>query len=455
MSVPIAIGDRLELFVDTRLIDRMEGVSLRLHEPHPAPLPARPLPIAYTTVIADGGRFRAWYRNIDPDYSGDRFDGNAGEATWYAESRDGHEWEFARNAVLRESPFSHNFAPFMDDRPGVAADERFKALAGLHDRAIADLRQRAPGLVSPGTRGGLYAFGSRDGLEWRRLSDDPAIPSRAAGEFGFDSQNVSFWSHAEGCYVCFLRTWEARHGQLRTISRSTSTDFGSWTDPVPTHANLPGEHLYTSATRPYFRAPHLFLSFPTRLVPDRGDSTDVLFMAMRAGQTDYNRPFTEAFIRPGPDPARWGNRANYVAHNVVPTGPAELSIYHKSGHRYTLRTDGFVSARAGADAGELVTVPITFDGDELAVNASTTAVGSLRVELQHPDGAPVEGFSLADCRPITGDGVEIAVRWEGAPKLARLAGAPVRLRFAMRECDLFSYRFRAVAGAPDSQQHAG
>ncbi|TVQ19974.1 MAG: hypothetical protein EA382_15750 [Spirochaetaceae bacterium] len=443
VSVPVTIGDRLELFVDTRLVDRMDAVSLRLHEPCPAPLANSPLLIAYTTVIVDGGRYRAWYRSIDPGYSGDRYDGNPGESTHYAESLDGHEWDFPRNtAILRESPFSHNFAPFLDDRPGVPTDERFKALAGLHDRSIAEIRRHAPGLVAPDTVGGLYAFGSPDGFTWRRLCDQPVIRSHAAGGYGFDSQNVAFWSEAEGCYVCFLRTWETPHGELRTISRSTSMDFESWTEPIPTNANLPGEHLYTSATRPYFRAPHIYLALPTRLVPDRGDSTDILFMSMRAGESTYERPFTDAFIRPGMDPARWGNRSNYVAHNVVPTGPTELSIYHKSGHRYTLRTDGFVSVHAGVAPGELTTVPVVFDGNELVVNASTSAAGSLAVEVQRADGSPVDGFALSDCRTVTGDGVEIAVRWAGDADLSRLSGTPVRLRFVMRECDLYSYRFR-------------
>ena len=171
----------------------------------------------------------------------------------------------------------------------------------------------------------------------------------------FDSQNTSFWSETEGCSVCYFRTLKTPHGRLRSVSRATSADYRTWDERIDLEPNDPGEHLYTSQTHPYFRAPHLYLALPTRFVPDCGDSTEILFMATR-GAHPYTRLNKDAFIRPGLDPQRWGNRANYAALNVVPTGPEELSLYHAdSGHRYTLRTDGFVSINAPHCGGELIT----------------------------------------------------------------------------------------------------
>jgi len=128
----------------------------------------------------------------------------------------------------------------------------------------------------------------------------------------------------------------------------------------------------------------------------------------------------------------------------VPTGPAEMSIYHKSGHRYVLRTDGFVSVRAGAKAGELFTKPLVFAGDTLVLNFSTSAAGNLRVEVRDLAGKPVPKFRLKDCRHMVGDALERRVAWAGDPSLGTLAGKPVRLRFVMQECDLYSFRFVAV-----------
>jgi hypothetical protein len=425
------IDNRLELFVDRLLISRMKGAELRLHEPRLLPLPLSPLPVAYSTVIKDGDRYMAWYRDYRPDYTGTYEDGGAGEITCYGESGDGHEWAFpdcgvthdpsarGKNVVFAEAPFCHNFSPLLDTRPALDPAERFKALAGTHP-------------------GGLYAFSSPDGIRWRHMREKPVV---TMDEFGFDSQNVSFWSPVERHYVCYFRTWETRHGWLRTISRMTSDDFIHWSAPVPMEPNLPGEHLYTSNTHPYFRAPHIYVALPTRFMPDRGESTDVLFMASRAGSTSYERLFTQSFIRPGLDPERWGNRSNYAALNVVPTGPAEISIYHKSGHRYVLRTDGFVSVRAGAKTGELVTKPLVFAGNALLVNVSTSAAGSLRVELQDAGGAPVPGFALKDCLHVAGDEIERSIAWAAGSDVGFVAGKPVRLRFVMSECDLYSFRF--------------
>ncbi|MBN2294045.1 MAG: hypothetical protein JXM70_16585, partial [Pirellulales bacterium] len=171
-------------------------------------------------------------------------------------------------------------------------------------------------------------------------------------------------------------------------------------------------------------------------------STDVLFMATRAGQTSYERLFTEAFIRPGFDPARWGSRSNYVALNVVPTGEDEMSIYHAmSGHRYVLRTDGFISVNAGTKQGELITKPLTFEGNKLVVNYSTSAAGSLRVEIQQPDGTPIPAFSLDKCETVVGDKIAGEISWQGNPDLKQWAGKPVRLKFVMKECDVYSFRF--------------
>jgi hypothetical protein len=428
-----------------------------LHEPQRLPLAASPLRGSYATVIKDGDVYRAYYRDSRKGYDGPTYSGNPGEVTCYAESRDGHEWTFPKldvvdavnsqgksNIVLAESPFSHNFAPFLDSRPDVNPRQRFKALAGH------------PGQNRRVKADGLHAFTSADGIHWEKAGEQAVIPYNMKWVHAFDSQNVSFWSEAERRYVCYFRTYETPHGQLRTISRTTSPDFVKWDEPVAMNPNLPGEHLYTSQTHPYFRAPHIYVALPTRYTAghvgeEKTDAmlgaTDILFMASRAGSSSFERLFTEAFIRPGIGAERWESRANYVAENVVPTGPAEMSIYHaRSGHRYVLRTDGFVSVRAGAKRGEFLTRPLTFAGNSLVVNFSTAAAGSLQVELQNPRGAPVAGFSLKDCSPIVGDEIERAVAWKGSPSLDALAGKPVRIRFVMTECDLYSIRFQTRQG---------
>ena len=115
----------------------------------------------------------------------------------------------------------------------------------------------------------------------------------------------------------------------------------------------------------------------------------------------------------------------------------------KSGYleRMTLRTDGFVSVRGPYEGGQLLTRPLTFAGRKLEVNYSSSAAGSLRVEIQDAAGRPLPGFSLADCPAIIGDEIARVVSWKSGPDVGALAGKPVRLRFEVKDADLYSFEF--------------
>jgi hypothetical protein len=116
-------------------------------------------------------------------------------------------------------------------------------------------------------------------------------------------------------------------------------------------------------------------------------------------------------------------------------------IYTTPFRRFALRTDGFTSVHAGADAGEMVTRPLRFSGKALVVNYSTSAGGSLRVEIQDGQGKPLPGFALADCRNLVGDSIEQKVNWAKGSDVSALAGQTVRLRFVMQEADLYALQF--------------
>ena len=142
-------------------------------------------------------------------------------------------------------------------------------------------------------------------------------------------------------------------------------------------------------------------------------------------------------------------RSNYPARGIVQTGPAELSIYierenvQPTDHirRYTIRLDGFASVHAPYEGGEMVTRPLKFSGRELAINFATSASGSIRCEIQDADGQPIPGFALANCKDIGGDEIEGAVRWKDGSDVSGLAGQTVRLRFVMKDADLFALKF--------------
>ena len=198
--------------------------------------------------------------------------------------------------------------------------------------------------------------------------------------------------------------------------------------------------------------------FPSRFVYERMPTPgwpggtgvdDAVFMSSRDGLR-FDRSFMEAFVRPGLDRENWHERSIYVERGILHNAPGEMSLYgmeHKDLptmriRRYALRTDGFVSVNAAYSGGEFTTHPLVFTGSELEINYSTSAVGSVRVEVQDAGGRPQPGLSLDDSAEIFGDEIDGVARWNGAPGLAALAGKPVRLRFALRDADLYAFRFR-------------
>jgi hypothetical protein len=172
-------------------------------------------------------------------------------------------------------------------------------------------------------------------------------------------------------------------------------------------------------------------------------------MSSRGGNR-YYRTFMEGFIRPGIGLQNWVSRTNYPALNIVQTGPTELSIYVGKNyaqptanvHRYTLRLDGFVSVNAPYAGGEMVTKPFVFKGKKLYLNFSTSAAGQIRVEIQDASGRAIPEFSLAECHPLIGNEIDRAVSWKSSKDLSRLQGRPIRLRFVMKDADLYAVQFR-------------
>jgi hypothetical protein len=470
-EAPRALGMRRELFVDSFLIDRMVGAALKLHAPRDAGTVMRfdqpwegPWSM-YGTVIKDGDRYRLYYRGMP---TAKHYEGV--ESTCYAESTDGVTWTRPtlrlfdihgakeNNVILTERDSKvWTLAPFLDTKPGVDHAQRFKAIAC--ESILDDKGKRAWALI---------ALTSSDGVRWSRLRDKPVVYNDMS-KFAFDSQNVAFWSEAEQTYVLYGRSNVTEPHTVRQISRWTSEDFVEWSPRVlmrQLHDGRPteDEQLYTNQTQPYFRAPHLYIAVPARLVlrqalsaeqvtaigadPQQATSiSDTAFATSRGGDA-YDRTFMESWIRPGVGPRNWLTRDNYAAYGIVQTGEDEMSVYVHEDYglptahleRYAMRLDGFASVNAPFKGGEMITRPLTFAGERLVLNYSTSAVGEIRVEAQDEGGAAVAGFTLADCEPIVGDEIERMVRWKGG-SLAGLADKPLRLRFVMKDADLFALQF--------------
>jgi hypothetical protein len=240
-----------------------------------------------------------------------------------------------------------------------------------------------------------------------------------------------------------------------------------------TFGDTPREQFYINNTQPYFRAPHIYVAPAARFMERRrvvtdeqaesiglkrshgifygNDCSDVVLLTSRAGSTQYDRTFMEGFIRPGPGISNWVSRTNYPLTGILPSGKEKMMIFVSRHYmqeswyieRFLMRMDGFISVTAPWSGGELHTRKFKFSGNELEINYRTSAAGSIRVEIQDSNGVAVPGFTLEDCQEIIGDDVEKVVKWKQGSNTSELAGKAVRLRFVMKDADLFALRFRS------------
>jgi hypothetical protein len=447
-DAPVQISSDRQLFVDAFWIAESSGVERRLHQPirreaaifHEHPWETGIT--AYNTVALDDGRYKMWYATDDQYTGNPRLHG-------YAESTDGIVWEkptvglisykgSTKNNLVFDVPVEA-FAPFIDDNPAAPLDGRYKAVARGLDPKVLD------------------AYVSADGLDWRKLQDEPIRTDPP-----FDSHNVAMWDAWRGEYVLYARGVAGTgifKGGVRWVRRSTSKDFVNWTPMVDIDTGeTPTEHFYTNSCIRYERAPGTYIMFPSRFVVDRAPDpdwehgagvNDIVFMSSRDG-LHFDRSFKEAFVRPGVDERNWHERAIYMDVGLLHTSPTEMSLYGVENmrypsvniRRYTLRTDGFVSVNSGFAGGEFLTRPLVFKGSELELNYSTSAVGSVRVEIQDTEGHALPGYRMEDCPEIFGDQIDSVVRWASNTDLASLAGRSIRLLFAIIDADVYAFRFR-------------
>jgi len=473
----VDIGSRLELLVDDYLIESLSGGARQeLHHPAPQEVSLRTDQpwegnyVCWVTVFQDGDLYRMYYLSGNGLYT----EGGIKDTKLvycYAESRDGLHWVRPKlglfehngtkdNNIVWDGPMALNFSPFRDESPNCAPDARYKAM----------------GMTGTGTGwpDGMIPCKSSDGIHWSAMLDKPVITKGT-----FDSCNLAFWDAARGEYREYHRDF---NGSDRDIRTSTSKDFLAWTEPqFLEYAPSRVSELYTNMVLPYYRAPHLLLGFPTRYI-DRGWTkstealpqlehrriraksgvregsalTDGMFMSSRDGNRFHVWP--ESFIRPGlRNEDGWFYGDNYQNWGLVetkseiPGAPKEISIYVNEGvtqnhpaclRRHTLRVDGFVSVSSPLSGGELVTKPIRFRGDRLLLNYSTSAAGSIRIEIQDENGQPIPGFGLNDSPEMYGDSLEQTAPWKEGSNLAQLAGKSIRLRFVLKDADLYAIRFQ-------------
>ena len=135
-----------QLFVDRVRVASIKNARLVFHQPTKREIAIKPehsweqSGVSYMVAIRDQGKFRAWYR-VDPTGLNNV---DRRSMTAYAESNDGVHWRkpelglveydgSTANNLVWNGPPVFNLAPFRDDNPQAAADEKYKAVGRGRD----------------------------------------------------------------------------------------------------------------------------------------------------------------------------------------------------------------------------------------------------------------------------------------------------------------------------------
>jgi hypothetical protein len=499
----LSIGDRRQLFIDRTFVGDARNVEIVVHPPRKSGeqtvKPENAWELGgigpFSSVLHDGTSYHMWYHAMDtPQWDA----GHGHGSICYATSKDGIKWEKPELGLI---------AYHGDRRNNIVLGHGANEVSLGQDGGMVFLDPTAPTgerfrmACRFGDGEGVRVLSSGDGIHWKLTH--PSVITARPQEKGsqLDSQNVIFWDEARKKYVAYARyNRPERRGRARSISRAESAQLGGFPvvqdmqvvfqpdDEDLKEDGLPAVDFYVSAAIRYPWADGAYFMFPTayyhysRQLPEfahenaaNAGPLDTQFAASRDGITweRYDRqPFVPLGMKGEFD---WGCARTFWG--LVPDiSGREMYLYYRAGDwlhgwdrdernkrilserglgasqniacisRLISRRDGFTSVRGAYSGGEFMTPALTFSGETLVLNVNTSATGQVRVGICDEHGRPIADFGPEQCDVIhTTNEINRVVRWRGNADVSRLAARVVRLKFLVRNSDLYAFQFTGRA----------
>jgi hypothetical protein len=104
-----------------------------------------------------------------------------------------------------------------------------------------------------------------------------------------------------------------------------------------------------------------------------------------------------------------------------------------------LRLDGFCSMHAEKTEGWLISRREVFNTPKVTINAKCSRGGYVVAELVDRSNKVIPGFSRQDCIGFTGDSVRHELIWKTAQFPKKLIDRDKKIRFYLKDADLYSY----------------
>jgi len=498
---PLDVGFRKQLFVDKRFIEFQQNVQLVPILPDlqresflAADKPWESGRVCSTgSVCQHGGKIILWYdaREWDPKTQLPK-----GVRYCYAQSDDGVHFHKPNAGIIEWQGSKNNNMVLIGGVGTMFVDsydvpaKRFKALVDLVPELEPLHWSELDGVESRW----ICLFTSPGGLHWTRAP-------KVVFPMWLGSQQSILWDDRLEKWVLYLRAHRPHRCFGRTVVDRGKLEepYQFWAQPGRSYDKhgknslkdeLPivmdrdggdpqGGQTYMMNAWKYPEAEDVYLAFVPMWYEARGgtgasDRVEAQLAVSRDG-IQWNRPWRRAVISPGapsmdaagqiwplPEPIVRGSEVwlYYLsepdthlsfAHqpNYVSPKEAELMADRRALFgtcliaRAIWRLDRFVAADSGPEGGEILTPLIRFSGSGLMVNANAGASGQLRIAIENADGTAIPGLTIEDSVPIQGNGLVLPARWKNGASIGQLAGKPVKLRFRLTNCQLFS--FQAVA----------
>ena len=501
-GVPIDVGTRKQLFVDERFIDAQKDIRLTVNPPVKKELVLQADAsenghqfLVLAVLKVDDG-YRMYYGTFRTDLP-EEVKGFNRHVTRLAKSRDGLHWEREHVGLIdigrgldNNIVMTGSMGVFFID-PKETDGYRFGWVGHVSPRPEWPESRGAFYRTGPRGRreGGVYLCRSKDGKRWKREAE-PILP------FGCDTRNQAFYDARIDKYVAYLRA-RPRGVRNREVARAESDHLvGPWPfekDPqrevgpnglydelrgelpivmAADDRDPPGTGIYTPNVHVYPWADSVYLAFPdTYHLRDGIDShgrdqrgkkgtvnegpMDISLAVSRDGIAwhRFRTPYVGlgrigemdggtmymgvGMIRNGDDIYQYSTISPLTHHGYF----KRLAGTDGGVRLLVQRLDGFVSADAGPDGGELTTQPMVFAGGRLQLNVDCSARGEVWVELRDVDGKPIPGYTRADSVSVDRNGVAQEVWWRQGPDVSKLAGKVIRLHFHLRSAKLYAFQF--------------
>lgn len=453
------------LFLDAMVTEESEGLARVFHQAEK--YPGNPIivkehpwegwgPYVYGTILWDGGKLRMWYQGI----GGDSADVS------YAESTDGIHWTRPELGIIEYQGSKKNniiapgdtcHIPSVIKVPKPSSPDKQWAMYGfgyLPDRSDAGRSQGAPAVHY-----------SADGLHW----DWQGKPEHYNLFASSDVTNF-FYDPYTNRFTSTYKTMNRRH---RAVGVAVSDDGLKWRKPVE-GAVFGADDLDPDATQvygmPVFPYQGIYIGQPwiyhSRWIKyGKYTKPDVMYEAQEGSPLTVDvqlawshnmlswtrTPERKPFIALGPEGA-WDSKMIYTARAPVIVNDKLYFYYggydtvHDDDKNAkgaiglaTLRIDGFCSMHAGDKEGWLISRREVFSTPVVTINAKCVPGGYVTADLVDRNNNVITGFSRKDCVAFRDDSLRHELKWKTNEFPAGLVDKDKKVRFYLKNADLYSY----------------